>query len=97
MYGVPLHYPSKRTRKKEVLWLRQALHYLARKLTPLSYREIGEVIGRRNHATVIHSVNLVANEYDRYDDRKDFIDAIERELTFMGFSTEKAIHYGEYE
>ena len=95
VYEVDLQYANRETRRSEVLWLRQALHYWARKLTRSSFREIGERIGGKNHATVMHSIKVINREYDMYDDRKRFIDKIERQLWLNGFTTEPIIReYG---
>lgn len=56
------------TRKKEVAQARQVAMYLAKKLTDKSLVEIGKLMGDRNHATVIHSINAIKKqlEYDAF-------------------------------
>lgn len=93
VYGVTPEYAKLDTRRGEVVWIRQALHYWARKLTPLNLEEIGKHIGNRDHATVLHSVKCVEREYGKYEDRTQIIDAIEGKLKSYGFSTEKLRRY----
>jgi chromosomal replication initiator protein len=55
---------NKKTRK--LSYPRHIAMYLSRKLTNLSYKEIGKAFGNKHHATVIHAVNLI----DEYKDLK---------------------------
>lgn len=48
-----------RSRKATVVQARQVAMYLTQKLTSLSTTRIGMAIGRRNHATVVHSCQSV--------------------------------------
>ncbi len=53
-----LHSKSK---KQEIAQARQIAMYLSRKFTDKSYSNIGEVIGKRDHATVLHACKAVSN------------------------------------
>jgi chromosomal replication initiator protein len=86
VYGVSEDYIKQDTNKRKVTRIRQIVHYLACRLTHLSLMEIGEQVGKRDHATVIHSRRLVGNEYDLYDDTKYLVDRVLRRLTYEGFS-----------
>jgi len=46
-------------RHKSIIVPRQICMYLARKLTPMSLEEIGVNIGRRDHTTVMHSIDKI--------------------------------------
>jgi len=69
-YLVPLYFhqnPSKifgKGRKEEYCFLRQLSHYIIRKNTDLSLRQIGEDTGNFNHATVLHSVKSIQDYID---------------------------------
>jgi len=91
VYGVDIDYVHQKSRKGEVIWLRQTLQYMARKLTRHTQREVGERIGGKNHATVLHSERVVEHEMDKYLDRKAFVREIEGALRDKGFSTEHII------
>lgn len=47
------------SRRANVVQARQIAMYLAQKHTDLSFSKIGALIGKRNHTTVIHSINLI--------------------------------------
>lgn len=48
-------------RDREIVKVRQISHFLAREYTPYSTSDIGKKIGKKNHATVLHSVKTVNN------------------------------------
>ena len=48
-----------KARHKSIILPRQVSMYLARRLTPLSLEEIGATIGRRDHTTVMHSIEKI--------------------------------------
>jgi chromosomal replication initiator protein len=51
--------------------------YLARKLTNLSYPDIGQKIGGRDHSTVIYANNKVLNTLDADHNFKKMVQDIE--------------------
>ena len=59
--GLELSYMVAKTRKREVLQVRQSCHYLIKKFTKLSLGSIGKLIGNLNYATVLHSCNTINN------------------------------------
>lgn len=48
-----------KTRRKEVVLVRQIVMYLCKKYTKLSISQIGRSIGGRDHSTVIHACNTI--------------------------------------
>src|SRR3989338_6479906 len=52
----------KRSRKKEVVKPRQVAMFLLRDETKLSFPEIGQKLGGRDHSTVIHACEKIRNE-----------------------------------
>ena len=52
----------KRSRKKEVVWPRQVAMFLLRDETKLSFPEIGQKLGGRDHSTVIHACEKIRTE-----------------------------------
>lgn len=53
-----------RSRKHNVVMARQVAMYLAKKYTDASCSKIGALIGKKNHATVIHSCKIIKNQLD---------------------------------
>lgn len=50
-----------KSKKQEISQARQIAMYLSRKYTDKSYSNIGELIGKRDHATVLHACKTVGN------------------------------------
>lgn len=58
-YSISLQDLVKRSRKKEVVKPRQIAMYLLREETKLSFPEIGQKLGGRDHSTVIHACEKI--------------------------------------
>lgn len=52
---------NSKSKKQEIAQARQIAMYLSRKLTDKSFSNIGEIIGKRDHATVLHACKTVGN------------------------------------
>ena len=60
-YGVEISAINTRSRKREVVLVRQVAMYLAKKYLDLSTAKIGLYIGNRDHDTVLHDCKTVTN------------------------------------
>ena len=63
-YGIECNAINTRSRKREVVLVRQVAMYLAKKHLDMSTSKIGKYIGDRDHATVLHACKTVANLAD---------------------------------
>jgi chromosomal replication initiator protein len=70
---------SKR-RTKEVVRARHIAIYLAREETDASLPQIGEALGGRNHSTVLHGYQKIADEVASDKELRDEVSAIRRQL-----------------
>jgi chromosomal replication initiator protein len=61
-YTVSLNDLTKRSRKKEVVKPRQVAMYLLREEIKLSFPDIGQKLGGRDHSTVIHACEKIKKE-----------------------------------
>ncbi len=73
-WGVSQDDVFSKSRKANIVLVRQISMYLAQKLTKLTTSKIGMHIGGRNHATVLHSIRIVT---DRMAMDKDFAKEIQ--------------------
>ena len=69
-----------KTRKREVVQVRQVAMYLAKKHTETSSSKIGQLIGKKDHATVLHACKIVKDQVDVDKAFKNEIDEIEATL-----------------
>jgi chromosomal replication initiator protein len=58
-YGVNQQHVFSKSRKRDFVQVRQISMYLAQKYTKMPASRIGQLIGNRDHSTVIHSCNTV--------------------------------------
>lgn len=65
------------SRKREIVQARQITMYLSKKYTDSSFAHIGKVVGNKDHATVLHSVNTVKDQIEISKPFRSTMDAIE--------------------
>ncbi len=63
-YGIEIAAINTRSRKREVVLVRQVSMFLARKYLDMSIAKIGKYIGDRDHATVLHACKTIENLAD---------------------------------
>jgi len=69
-----------KTRKREIVQARQIAMYLSRNLTKTSLSFIGQQIGGKDHATVLHACNTVSDIMDTDKAFRGYVTDIERQL-----------------
>ena len=67
-------------KNKNLVFARQIAMYLARKLTALSFPDIGEKIGGRDHSTIIYANNKMRKACDEDKNLKKIVQEIEESL-----------------
>lgn len=67
-------------RTKNIVHPRQMAMYLARELTDLSFPKIGEQIGNKNHTTVIHAYEKIANNIEEDIQVKQEVEQLKQRL-----------------
>ena len=63
-YNVDVNSINTKSRKREIVLVRQTAMFLAKKHLDLSTSKIGQQIGRRDHATVLHACKTISNLLD---------------------------------
>lgn len=59
---------KKQTRKREIVYARQLCTYMLKKRTKLALREIGELFADQDHSTILHSIKVINDLSDTYED-----------------------------
>jgi len=70
-FGISIHDLKTRRRNKQVVLPRQMAMYLSRELTDLSFPEIGNSFGGKDHTTVLHSYNKIKEAVKTNGELKD--------------------------
>lgn len=80
VFGVDSKSFNSKTRKRELVFARSAAMHLCKKYTTQSVSRIGEIIGGRDHATVLHALKSVDDLLETDHDFKDKYQAVESSL-----------------
>ena len=79
-YGIEVNAINTRSRKREVVLVRQIAMYLAKKHLDMSTSKIGMYVGNRDHATVLHACKTITNLYDTDKQFRTELNEIENSL-----------------
>ena len=79
-YGVSQQSVFSRSRKRDFVLVRQVSMYLAQKYTKMPASRIGQLIGGRDHSTVLHSCTVVSKKISTDIDFRHSIESIESHL-----------------
>ncbi|MCD8552591.1 chromosomal replication initiator protein DnaA [Seleniivibrio sp.] len=79
-FNVKLADMKSKKRTKSISMPRQVAMYLLREKLNLSLQEVGSMFGGRDHSTVLHAVNSIADKYKESREVQLIITTIEREL-----------------
>lgn len=77
-YGVSQQHVFSKSRKRELVQVRQVSMYLAQKFTKMPASRIGQLIGGRDHSTVLHSCQAVEQRLKIDQAFVDELSSIER-------------------
>jgi len=69
-----------RKRTQGIVLPRQIAMYLSRKLLDVSLPDVGKYFGGRDHSTVIHSCEKIANEIETDEKLRDIVNDLERNI-----------------
>lgn len=63
-FNIDLKDLHSKSRKREIVQARQVTMFLSKKYTDFSYSRIGSLVGKRDHATVLHACKTVQDSLD---------------------------------
>ena len=79
-FSVSLDQMTGKSRSNDISRPRQIAMYLCKTMTECSLEVIGSFLGGRNHSTIIHGVQKIADEYETDSDLKNQIDVIKKKI-----------------
>ncbi len=79
-FSVALDQMTGKSRSNDISRPRQIAMYLCKTMTECSLEVIGSFLGGRNHSTIIHGVQKIADEYETDPDLKNQIDVIKKKI-----------------
>ena len=69
-----------KTRKRHIVYARQLCHWALRQYTKLSLSKIGEMVGGKDHATVLHSCKVIDTDAINNKDVRRDVEEVQRRL-----------------
>ena len=79
-FGVKPEDITSKKRNSEFVQPRQVVMYLCRELTDVSQVNIGKILGKKDHTTVIHGVKKIEAEMENNEELRNKIDIIIKKL-----------------
>lgn len=79
-YGITSDDIVSKKRNSEFVLPRQVTMYLIRNLTATSLINIGKILGKKDHTTIIHGVNKITDEIQNNDELKSQIETIKKKI-----------------
>ena len=79
-FGVSPEDITSKKRNSEFVQPRQVVMYLCRKLTDTSYVNIGKLLGKKDHTTIIHGINKISNELKNNDELASKVETIKKKI-----------------
>ena len=79
-FGVKPEDITSKRRNSEFVQPRQVVMYLCRELTDTSFTNIGKLLGKKDHTTIIHGYNKITAEIKTNEELKNKIDIITKKI-----------------
>ena len=67
-------------RNSEIVRPRQIAMYLCRHLTDVPLKQIGQIMGKKDHTTVLHGVKTITNELEQSETLKNTVEVIKKKI-----------------
>ena len=71
---------ASKMKSQDIVYPRQMAMYLCRTLTDTSLKQIGMLLGRKDHTTVLHAIEKIQNEVEVNDLTKNTVEIIKKKL-----------------
>ncbi|SCP96448.1 chromosomal replication initiator protein DnaA [Anaerobium acetethylicum] len=72
---------SSQKRNQEIVYPRQIAMYLCRKMTDTPLKSIGNLLGKRDHTTIIHGADKIASDILTNESTKNVIEIIKKKIS----------------
>lgn len=79
-FGVKVEDITSKRRNSEFVLPRQVVMYLCRELTDTSFTDIGKILGKKDHTTIMHGFNKISAELNNNEELQNKIDIIKKKI-----------------
>ncbi|MDD5866938.1 chromosomal replication initiator protein DnaA [Lachnospiraceae bacterium YH-ros2228] len=80
-FNLSMEQMTSNARAKNIARPRQIAMYLCKQMTTVPLEAIGNLLGGRDHSTIIHGANKIAEEYEKEEDLRQQIEAIKKKIS----------------
>lgn len=71
---------SSKKKSQDIVFPRQIAMYLCRQYTETSLQEVGQYLGKRDHTTVMHSIEKIQHELDTNESTRNIVNVIIKKI-----------------
>ncbi|NLL92595.1 MAG: chromosomal replication initiator protein DnaA [Clostridiales bacterium] len=79
-FGISVSDISSKKKSQDIVFPRQIAMFLCRQLTECSLQSVGHLLGKKDHTTVMHSINKVQNEIETNDSTRNTVEVIKKKI-----------------
>ena len=79
-FGVSAEDITSKKRNSEFVEPRQVVMYLCRAMTDISYQNIGKILGKKDHTTIIYGVNKITDELEINEELRNKVEIIKKKI-----------------
>ena len=79
-FNIPVSDLSSKNRSQEIVFPRQIAMYLCRQLTETSLQVVGQLLGKRDHTTVMHAIEKIQNEISSNESTRNVVEVIKKKI-----------------
>jgi chromosomal replication initiator protein len=80
-FNLSMEQMTSNARAKNIARPRQIAMYLCKQMTTVPLEAIGNLLGGRDHSTIIHGANKIAEEYEKEENLRQQIEAIKKKIS----------------
>lgn len=80
-FNLSMEQMTSNARAKNIARPRQIAMYLCKQMTTVPLEAIGNLLGGRDHSTIIHGANKIAEECEKEEDLRQQIEAIKKKIS----------------
>lgn len=72
---------SSKKKSQDIVFPRQIAMYLCRQLTDISLQDLGQILGKRDHSTVMHAVDKIDKEISSNESTRSVVEVIKKKIS----------------
>ena len=79
-FNISLDQMISKNRSNEIARTRKIAMYLCKNMKDIPLDSIGQLLGGRDHSTIIHGIKKIADEYESNENTRNLIETIKKKI-----------------